>query len=556
MGISLRPQHLKRYKDIAGLLLKYGREDIVKISGLDESLDETARKVDLGKIEDLPRDIENLGPAYVKLGQFLSTRSDMLPIEYINALERLQDNVKPFPYEDIERIISKELGVRISKAFQSFEKEPIGSASLGQVHRATLRDGRNVVVKVQRPDIREEIINDLDIFDEIAEFLQNHTEAGKKFLLEEMMNEFRKGVLRELNYKNEQQNLKILGENLKEFELIIVPEPMVDYTTSNIITMDYIKGTKVTSITALRKLELDGKKLADTLFHSYMKQLVIDGFYHSDPHPGNIFITDDSRLAILDLGMVGYVSANLQESLLHILLAIGDGRGDDVASYAMKIGRQTDSFDKDGFESQINEIVSRYSSMPLKNIEIGKVIIEITKISGSNGIFIPSELTMIGKTLLNLDKVGKTLDPEFEPNATIRKYSDDMLRKKLLKSATSTKSYEVLLESKEFIEKLPNRVNSIMDKLANNELQLNVNSLDEVYLMSGFQKIANRISAGLIFGALIIGAAMLMRIETSFKIFGYSGIAMIFFLIAALGGLFMAFGALFNDEPSIKKKAE
>jgi ubiquinone biosynthesis protein len=554
MGISLRPQHLKRYKDIAVLLIKYGREDIVKVSGLDESLDESRKNINLSKIEDLPKDLESLGPAYVKLGQFLSTRSDMLPAEYIEVLERLQDNVKPFSFAEVETIVIKELGVRMSKAFTSFESEPVGAASLGQVHRAVLKDGRNVVVKIQRPNIKEEVIEDLDVFSEIAEFLQNHTEAGRKFLLEQMIDEFRKVVVRELNYKNEQQNLKILGSNLKEFELIVVPEPIDDYTTSNIITMDFIKGTKVTSITPLRKMEIDGKKLADELFRAYMKQIVIDGFYHSDPHPGNIFLTSDNRIAILDLGMVGYLSADMQLNLLRILLAIGDGRGDDVAHYAMQIGKLTDKFNKDDFQHQINELISRYSSMPLKNIEIGKVIIEITRISGDNGMYIPGELTMLGKTLLNLDKIGKTLDPEFEPDNTIRKYSNELLKKKLISSAASSKSYEALLESKEFVEKLPSRANTFLDKLLNNELQLNVNSLDEVYLMDGFQKIANRISAGVIFGALIIGAAMLMRYETPFKIFGYSGIAIVFFLLAAVGGLILAYKALIKDEPSIKKK--
>lgn len=553
MGISLRPQHLKRYKDIAVLLIKYGNEDIVKVTGLDEALDTESRKVDPCKLEQLPKDLENLGPAYVKLGQFLSSRGDMMPPEYIDALERLQENVKPFAFEEAEQIVQKELGVRISKAFMSFETDPVGSASLGQVHRATLRDGRNVVVKIQRPNIKEEIIEDLDVFNEIAEFLQAHTEAGKKYLLDELMSEFRKFVLRELNYKNEQQNLKILAENLREFEQIIVPEPIEDYTTSAIITMDFIKGTKVTSITPLRKMDIDGKRLADTLFHSYMKQIVIDGFYHADPHPGNIFITGDNRIAILDLGMVGYLSDSLQQNLLYILLAIGDGRGDDVAKYALKIGRETETFNKEVFESKINELISKYSAMSIKNVQVGKVILELTKLSSTNGVYVPAELTMLGKTLLNLDKIGKTLDPDFEPNEAINRYSNKLLQQKLLKSANSSKSYEVLLESKEFLEKLPSRVNSILDKVSNNELEVKVNAVDEAYLMNGFQKVANRITAGIIFGSLIIGAAMLMRFETSFKLFGYSGIAIIFFIIAALGGLFVAFRSLLKDEPDIKK---
>jgi predicted unusual protein kinase regulating ubiquinone biosynthesis (AarF/ABC1/UbiB family) len=554
MGISFKGEHLKRYKDIAVLLLKYGRGDLLTVSGLDEAIDDTGEHRDSGKAEDLPGDLEELGPSYVKLGQFLSTRSDMLPLEYIDVLERLQDNVKSFPFSEVEKIINSELGVKISRAFLTFEEKPVGAASLGQVHRAELRDGRLVVVKVQRPGIREEIMKDMEVFGEIAAFLQEHTETGRKYLLDDMMSEFRKSLMRELNYKNEEQNLKILAENLKEFHDLVIPAPVEDYTTSSILTMDYIKGKKITSITPLRKMEINGSGLAETLFHSYLKQIVIDGFYHADPHPGNIFITGDDRLAILDLGMAGYVSGSMQQYLLYILLAIGDGRGDDVAKYAMKMGRQTGSFRKGEFESQVNELIARYVSMPLKNIEIGKVIIEITRISGSNGIYIPSEMTMLGKTLLNLDKIGKTLDPDFEPNAAIQKYSARLLKQKLTQSANSAKSYELLLESKEFLEKIPGRLNSILDKVSNNELELKVRSIDEVYLMSGFQKIANRISAGIILGSLILGAALIMRLETSFTIFGYPGIAIIFFLIAAVCGIWVVFNAVIKDDPLKKKE--
>ena len=555
MGISLRPQHLKRYKDIAKLLLKYGKSDLVSAAGLEESLLEEDKKVEITeKIDDLPRDLENLGPAYVKLGQFMSTRSDMLPIEYVEALERLQDKVKPFPLEQVHEIFSHETGIRFSKAFEEFDAVPIGAASIGQVHKAKLRDGKVVVVKIQRPDIREQIFEDLDVFCEVSEFLQEHTDFGKRFMIESTIKEFRKAVLRELDYKSELQNLRILAKNLAEFELIVVPEPVEDYSTSKVLTMDFIRGTKVTSISPLKKLELDGKKLAEELFKAYMKQIVIDGFYHSDPHPGNIFLTDDNRIALLDLGMVGYISAEMQMNLLHILLAIGDGRGDDIAEYTLKVGKETEFFNKNDFKTEINDLVSVYKSIPLKDLQIGKIILEITKICGKNGIYISNELAMLGKTLLNLDKVGKTLDPEFEPNEAIRRNTDDLMKKKLMKSVSSSKPYEVLLESKEFFEKLPLRVNKILDKVSNNEVELKVKSIDEVYLMNGFQKIANRIMGGLILASLIVGAALIMRIESSFNILGYPGIAMILFLAAAVGGIITIFRIFFVDERSVKKE--
>lgn len=557
MGLSLKPQYLKRYKNIAKLLIKYGRTDMITAAGLDEVVLEEDKKQEVtAEIEHLPDDLEALGPAYVKLGQFFSTRSDMLPPQYVEVLQRLQDNVKPFDFKTVKEIVESEIGMRFSKAFQEFDEQPLGSASIGQVHKAVLKNGKMVVVKVQRPDIREEIADDIDAFREIAQFLTDHTDFGKKFMLASTIDEFKKSVLRELDYKTEAQNLKLLSKNLKEFRNIVVPLPVEDYSSSKILTMDIIKGTKVTSVSPLKKLELNGKSLAETVFKAYMKQIMVDGFYHSDPHPGNVFITEDNKVALLDLGMVGYVSNEMQTNLLHIVLAIGDGRGDEVAEYALKIGKLGDDIDKQTFKSKISELVARQKSMALENLEIGRIILEVTKLCGENNIILPNEFAMLGKTLLNLDKVGKILDPAFNPNASIRKNADDLMRKKLLQSATSKKSYDVLLDTKEFVEKLPARVNSILDKVSNNELEIKVKSIDEVYLMNGLQKIANRIAIGLILAALIVGAAIIMQIETEFTIFGYPGIAMICFIIAVAGSLTLALNVLFGDEHTHTKKGD
>lgn len=480
----------------------------------------------------------------------------MLPAAYIDVLERLQDSVAPFPFETVKQIVDDEIGMRFSKAFLEFEEKPIGAASIGQVHRAVLRNGRSVVVKVQRPDIRQQVFDDLEAIQEIAEFLEAHTETGKKFAIGMMIEEFKKSMMRELDYKNEAQNLKILAENLKNFQLITVPLPVEDYTTSRVITMDFISGTKVTSVSPLRKLDFDGSKLAEALFKAYLKQILIDGFYHSDPHPGNVFLTDDNKIALLDLGMVGYISPELQNDLLHILLAIGDGRGDQVAEYTLKLsGKENDdSTENRKFKSNVNELVSRQKASMLENLQIGKVILEITKVCGENGMIIPNEFAMLGKTLLNLDKVGKTLDPQFNPNDSIRSNADDLMKQKLLQSTNSKKPYDVLLESKEFIEKLPSRVNHILDKAANNGLEIKVKAFDEVYLMNGLQKIANRITIGLILAAAIVGAAIIMQIQTSFTIFGYPGIAMLLFIVAVVGSAILAYKVLASDEHSIKKE--
>lgn len=554
MAISLNAEHWERYKDIALLLIKYGRRDLVTETGLSQTVsDISIDQETAAEIQELPGDLEKLGATYIKLGQFLSTRSDLLPPPYLDALSRLQEQVQTFSFGEVEKIITSELGIRFSKAFKDFDPEPIGSASIGQVHKAVMPDGRLVVVKIQRPGIREKAITDLDALQELAELITDYTQFGKDYNIKGTFEEFRKVMLREMDYRNEVQNLKTIAKNLSEFKNIIVPLPVEDYSTSRVITMDYVRGNSFTNVSPLKMLEVDGDRLAADLFEAYLKQIVIDGIYHGDPHPGNIYITDDNKIALLDLGMVGYVSGEMQKRLLEILIALGDGRGDDVASYVEVIAKKDRNFDSMNFKATIAEFVATQKSVTLENLEIGSVILELTRLCAANGVHIPNELTMLGKTLLNLDKVGKTLSPNFNPNREIRQKADELLRKKFLNDAQSQKPYEILLEGKEFFERLPERVNKIFDKVANNDIRVKVDAIDEPYLMNGFQKVANRITLGLIIASMIIGAALIMNIQTGFTIFGYPGIAIILFILAAAAGISLAIKIIFTDEEMHKK---
>src|SRR5919206_4056714 len=378
MAISLRPEHLKRYKDIAVLLMKYGRADLVRSAGLDASI-EGAQDIEVppAKMEELASDVEKLGPTFIKLAQLLSTRADLLPTPYIEALTRLQDKVGPFPFTEVEEIVNNELGVRISKAFSYFESTPIAAASLGQVHRAALRDGREVVVKVQRPGIREEMSKDMDVLSDMAAFLDSHTEAGRKYEFTPLLEEFRKNLLRELDYRLEARNLVIFASNLREFDRIIVPQPVEDYTTSRVLTMDYISGRKITSLSPLAKIDLDGYQLAEHLFQAYLQQILIDGFFHADPHPGNVFLTDDGRIALIDLGMVARIAPRFQESLIQLLLAISEGKGDRAAEITIKIGEPKPGFDEKTFRRQVADLVLENQNAELESLNSGRVVLRI-----------------------------------------------------------------------------------------------------------------------------------------------------------------------------------
>lgn len=552
MGISLKTEHLKRYKDIAWLLMKYGRSDLVQKAGLEDALEEGTEQVDAAEAEELAADLERMGPTFIKLAQLLSTRADLLPLPYLEALARLQDNVEPFSFGDVEQIVSAELGVRLSKGFAEFASIPIAAASLGQVHFARMRDGRPVVVKVQRPGVREIIVDDLEALEAVAEFLDSHTETGKRYEFQPMLVELRKSLLHELDYRQEARNLITFADNLREFDRINVPRPVDDYTTSRVLTMEYIEGKKITALSPLARVDLDGYALAEHLFHAYLQQILVDGFFHADPHPGNVFLTDDGMIALIDLGMVARITPAFQETLLQLLLAISEGRGDEAASITIKMGEPKKDFDDVQFSRDIAQLVTQHQSADLQTINSGRVVLEITRIAGERDFRLPAEFTMIAKTLLNLDQVVHTLSPGFNPNASIRQHATEIVRQRMLKSLSPGNLFTSALEVKEFAEKLPSRINKFLEVIANNELKLEVDAIDEKQLMAGFQKIANRITLGLVLAALIVGAALMMRVETSFKLMGYPGIAIIFFLVAAFGAILLAYNILFKDEKAEK----
>jgi len=552
MGISLRPEHLKRYRDLAVLIAKYGRPGLVRQIGLDEAIEETALTGEserdakaLGKA--LAGDLETMGPTYIKLGQLLSTRYDMLPDAYCDALARLQDDVAPFPFEEVEQIVTAEVGLRMSKAFSEFDSTPIAAASLGQVHRARLRDGREVAVKVQRPGIRKTIADDLDALQQVADWIDEHTDFGRRHHLRAMLDEFRKSLVRELDYRREAQNLVTLGKNLAEFELIIVPKPIDDYTTDRVLTMEYVRGIKITKLSDVAKLELPGKQLADQLFRAYLQRILIDGFFHADPHPGNVFVMDDHRVALLDLGQVGYIAPQLQAHLTQLVFAISEGRSDDVVTYALRISEKTPAFDAPGFSRAVADIVATQKDRTLAQVQVGKIVLAILEVSGRYGLIVAPDLAMLGKALLNLDQVGYMLDPSFSPNDAIRESAAEIMQRRMAQSLSPGHLFQNMIEMKDFLERMPGRVNRILDAIANNEVEVKVHAIDENKLLSGFQKIANRITMGLLMAALIVGAAMLIRVPTSFQLFGYPGIAIIFFSIAAIGALALMLQILRDD---------
>lgn len=550
--------HLKRYQQIASLLWRYGRSDLVQQMNLQDGFGRHEFPETQGTIapHQLADDLEAMGPTYIKLGQVLAGRPDLLPTPYLDALTRLHDRVKPFPYEEVEEIVRTELGVRLSKAFSHFDPVPIAAASLGQVHTAALRDGRKVVVKVQRPEIRRQIAEDFEVLAQIAAFLDEHTEMGKRYGFGHVLDEFRTTIQQELNYEREAQNLITVAANLAEFPLIKVPIPVLDYTTRSVLTMEQIEGRKITALGPLAQLEIKGAPLAEEVLKAYLKQVLVDGVFHADPHPGNIFITHEGQLALLDLGMVGHTAPGMQENLLKLLLAVSEGRSEEAADLVIQMSQRTEKFDPAEFRRRISQLVTARQNQGIQQMEIGQALLNLSRSARENGVQVPSELTLLGKTLLQLDEIGRILDPSFDPNASVRRNVGELMSKRMKKNLSQGNLFSSVLEMKEFATHLPARLNRMMDAVTNSEIEIKVKTVDAKTVLDGMQKIANRITAGVVLAALIVGAALLMRVPTYFELFGYPGLAMLCFLGAAALGFWLVISIFIQDARSRKEVKE
>lgn len=546
-------QQLNNYAKFFSFILKYYNSDVVKSTA--NSVLNEIEKTEISedeynqKPEELVEDLKKMGPTYVKLGQLLSTRPDLLPENYLQALANLQDDVETVPYEEVQKIFEEEIGVKINKAFELFDPKPLASASIGQVHLALLPSGRKVVVKIQRPGVRKKFIEELETLKNMADLAVTHSKVAKKYALDDVIEELRFILLNELDYNKEAQNLVILKENLKEFKNLIVPSPVAEYSSSKVLTMDFIDGKKITSLGNLKKIETDFTSVIDDLVEAYMKQIIVDGFVHADPHPGNIHVTADDKVALMDLGMVAKFSPKIQEKIMMLLVGMTKKDGDDITDALLEISEYDSAkVNLDHFRKNINRLVMDSTSTNAEDMETGRILLQMNRIAADEGIKLAVELNILGKVLLNMDQIVAVLTPKYDLQKAIRRFMEKMVNKKMQQELKPENAYAFLLDNKKLLENLPGRLNKITENLANNQLELKINAIDEDRLTEGFQKVANRITSGLIIAAMIIGAALLMRIPSTYTILGYGVLPFFFFVIAIGLGLFLVYSIMFKDD--------
>ena len=592
----LSPRYLPRLAATVGLFTRYGLKDFAKRQGIEGLAAEEAEEHPSGngdgvveRARAFRKRLVELGPAYIKLGQVLSTRPDLLPEPYIRELEHLQDDVDPLTFEVVEETIEKELGARISKLFGEFNPEPLGSASLGQVHEATLRDGRAVVVKAQRPGIRESLADDIEFFREFARFLADHTRAGQRIDLVGIIQQLEMALLDELDYRVEARNAAAFRRELAGYPRLLIPRVIEAYTSEKVLTMERIRGIKIDDIPKVSRVEHDFGALAEEFAKGYLKQITIDGHFHADPHPGNVFVVmpgshnpwtpaevvagnrraqmrpavtplskmeqeareeavqeaptipspDEPKLAMIDFGMTARLSTTMRDQIVRLLLDIADNKGDDAAETLIELGQVSERFDRQEFVRAVASLVGRNYDLDIGEIEAGTLLYEMLNISFAHGLMLPAELTLLAKALFNLDAVTRALDPTFSPITTIREFSSRIANERAKREMSLSRIFQVATQTSDLISALPHRLDLLSQKLAANEFAIKLESPQVHLLLRGMQKIANRVFSGLVLGGVVVASAMLLPHR---RTLGTTG-----FIIAALIGLYMVVSILVQD---------
>ncbi len=545
--MSLIPEKYSLYLQLFKTIVKYWNSELLSESPDVPDADVAEWKPDPNE---LVADLKNMGPAFIKLGQLLSTRPDLLPEPYLLALAQLQDDVgTSCTLQQINEIIEEDFGLGAASLFAYFNPEPLATASIGQVHEATLPDGQKVIVKIRKPGIKKQLTDDVKVLENLSEKAENYSSRFKRMAVHQFISEFKCLLFAELDYEKERQNLIVLKENLGEFKYLTVPVVFEDYCSQRVLTMEFIEGKKITELTESEKNAPHVKDIVEDFIKGYLKQIITDGFVHLDPHPGNILLTPTKKLAVLDLGMVTRYGDEMKNYILKLIIALSENDGDQMSKILLeKCEYDRESTNLNRFKQKVVRKVAENENSTAGDLKTGRSILEVQKIAAQEGIILPIELISLGKVMLNLDQIIATLAPEAHLQEIIRKYVGSLIRKQSVSDLTSGNLVQTLLESKELVTQLPYRLNKISDKLANDKLRIKIDTIDEKEFIKAFQKVANRITVGLIIAALILGAALIMRIPTQWTMWGYPGFAVLLFLLAAIIGFYLVYQILLKDK--------
>jgi predicted unusual protein kinase regulating ubiquinone biosynthesis (AarF/ABC1/UbiB family) len=544
----LKPRSLTRLRQVATVFIRNGFEDVLQSYDLMSWMGFRRRRVRKPaerlqkRAENFRETLEELGATYIKLGQLLSTRPDILPTVFVEELTSLQDHVEPVPFKGVREVLERELSKKLDDVFERFDKKPVASASIAQVYRARLRPGVSklegeVAVKVVKPGVPELVESDMEILREVADRLSRSTLA-RRYDFEGLSSQLDATLKGELDLRQEASNARRIRESMKEFTGLRVPEIAEELTRKRVLVMEYIEGTKLTAVDQPRP------ELADELWRAYLKQILVDGAFQCDPHPGNFLIDAEGRLAVLDYGMIAYVSRENQLRLMALLITLVERDGDRTARACIEMGILGKNFREARFRGEVGHLVARYSGVTLKDLPFGLIVRDLLVLCVRNDIQIPPEMALLGKTLLNLEPMCRRLDPDMDPVSTMKDAAMRLLEGQIRRDVSTERLMSLLLEVRSILYDVPLSVRRVLTQLANNELRLGIEIEKAEQMQVAVRDVANRITLGVITAALIMGSALLVRMGAGPTILDLPIISFLGFLLAAGLGIYVVFQIL------------
>lgn len=540
---------LKRYGQIIEVLQKYGFGYIVDKIGLSSIRDLTYKFKNKDKMDRLNtpgpvrarKILEELGPTYIKLGQLLSMRHDLIPLEYATEFAKLQDDAPSFEFEEVELIIREELGHSIKELFDHFDKKPLACASIGQVHRAKIKDGDEVVVKVQRPGIKEVIESDLDIMYSIARLVEEHIPEARLYKPMEIADELSHSILAEIDYTQEGWNADRFADNFRENSQVHIPRVYWDYTNKRVLTLEYIKGIKSSHVDLLDKQNLDRSNIAFVVGKAFMQQVFEDGFFHADLHPGNILIMEDETVAFLDFGMTGHLSSEISDMFLDGMVALVKGDSSSFIELFRDMGCIDSNVDTRSLKVDIESFRSKYYGKALKNLDTSVIIEELIDILRDHQVTIPHNIALLVRGIVAVESFVLIIDPDFNFTELLELYARKEMKERLYPQNLARRTCSSISSWSRLFQKAPRKISHILDHAENGYLRVKFESEESNRLVSEIDVASNRLSFSLIISAMIIASSMVIQTDMKPFLWGVPFLGILSFFLASLFGLWLVF---------------
>lgn len=510
--MGARRERLRRALEVGRVarrtkLLRVLRE--IGVAGERQATPEAARE--------FRRALEELGTTYVKLGQLLSSRPDLMPDVYIEELSRLVDEVPPVPFADLEPIIRRDVG---TSAFASIDPEPLAAASIAQIHKALMSDGREVVVKVRRPGVLEQALVDLDLLRSAADFLERRSGQAQILQLSALAEEVDVHLRAELDFVEEANNTELVGRLVEGHPDILVPKVVHPYVTEEVLVLEHIEGKRVADDHGLD--DERAAYLAREFFRAYVRQVAAEGVYHADPHRGNVLLTADGRLALLDFGLLGRLDDDTRSTIAQLLLAIAQNRGDDVAALILGLSHTTLESDEPGFVAELRRKLPRYHWRPLSGIRAGEALADLQRMSVKHAIRLPTSFALVGKTLAQADSIARTLDPSMDPVELLRADALELMLREGEKRLAPTEFASYAFTQLAPLARLPRRIGQVADRLEEGTLRIGITPANLQELEAVMRSAANRIGAAVIIAGLLLASAWMARVNDGIAIGGFA----------------------------------